>query len=196
MSVASRSSSRSSARLGAGIRGVGVIRPAAPYSLVAVERRGRDEPDGEPGGRATSLVAGADAEARWRTIVDGLSRFAARPLELDEEVSRRHPDESPESRTRLLLDERDRCQHPRPPVHTSSLATPPPHLHLTLPPPQRPLQHPTTPPHTPPHTAPPLGTFAPPLDEAGNSVRGQLAATFLSRRLGLDLFVSEPDDPA
>ena len=38
-----------------------------------------------------------------------------------------------------------------------------------------------------------LGTFAPPLDEAGNSVRGQLAAAFLSRRLGLDLFVSEPD---
>ncbi len=37
-----------------------------------------------------------------------------------------------------------------------------------------------------------LGTFAPPLDAAGNSVRGQLAARFLSRRLGLDIFVSEP----
>ncbi len=37
-----------------------------------------------------------------------------------------------------------------------------------------------------------FGTFAPPLDAAGNSVRGQLAAAFLSRRLGLDLFVSEP----
>lgn len=36
-----------------------------------------------------------------------------------------------------------------------------------------------------------LGTFAPPLDAAGNSVRGQLAAAFLSRRLGLDLFASE-----
>ena len=36
-----------------------------------------------------------------------------------------------------------------------------------------------------------LGTFAPPLDEAGNSVRGQLAARFLSRALGLDLFASE-----
>ena len=35
-----------------------------------------------------------------------------------------------------------------------------------------------------------LGTFAPLLDEAGNSVRGQLAARFLSRRLGLDLFAS------
>jgi glutaminase len=37
-----------------------------------------------------------------------------------------------------------------------------------------------------------LGTFAPPLDAAGNSVRGQLVAQFLSRRLGLDIFVSSP----
>ncbi len=38
-----------------------------------------------------------------------------------------------------------------------------------------------------------LGTFAPPLDGAGNSVRGQLAARFLSHRLGLDLFTSRPE---
>jgi glutaminase len=38
-----------------------------------------------------------------------------------------------------------------------------------------------------------LGTFAPPLDAAGNSVKGQLAAAFLSRSLGLDLFASRPD---
>jgi glutaminase len=38
-----------------------------------------------------------------------------------------------------------------------------------------------------------LGTFAPPLDDAGNSVKGQLAARFLSRRLGLNLFVSKPE---
>ena len=37
-----------------------------------------------------------------------------------------------------------------------------------------------------------LGTFAPLLDEAGNSVKGQLAATFVARELGLDLFVSAP----
>ena len=37
-----------------------------------------------------------------------------------------------------------------------------------------------------------LGTFAPPLDAAGNSVRGQLVARFLSQRLGLDLLPSEP----
>jgi glutaminase len=38
-----------------------------------------------------------------------------------------------------------------------------------------------------------LGTFAPALDAAGNSVKGQLAAAFLSRRLGLDLFASKPE---
>ncbi|MFO7547373.1 MAG: glutaminase A [Acidimicrobiia bacterium] len=37
-----------------------------------------------------------------------------------------------------------------------------------------------------------LGTFSPPLDAAGNSVRGRLVARHLSRALGLDLFVSEP----
>jgi glutaminase len=37
-----------------------------------------------------------------------------------------------------------------------------------------------------------LATFSPPLDAAGNSVRGRLATRFLSRSLGLDLFASEP----
>ena len=39
-----------------------------------------------------------------------------------------------------------------------------------------------------------LGTFAPPLDKAGNSIKGQLAAKFLSQRLGMDLFASKPED--
>jgi glutaminase len=39
-----------------------------------------------------------------------------------------------------------------------------------------------------------LGTFAPPLDEAGNSVKGQLAAKYLSQQLGMDLFVSQPEE--
>jgi glutaminase len=38
-----------------------------------------------------------------------------------------------------------------------------------------------------------LGTFAPPLDKAGNSVKGQLATKFLSQHLGLDLFISKPE---
>lgn len=38
-----------------------------------------------------------------------------------------------------------------------------------------------------------LGTFAPPLDAAGNSVKGQLVAKFLSDRLGMNLFASQPE---
>ena len=41
-----------------------------------------------------------------------------------------------------------------------------------------------------------LATYAPLLDAAGNSVRGVLAATFLSRALGLDLFASQAAEAA
>lgn len=37
-----------------------------------------------------------------------------------------------------------------------------------------------------------MGTFAPPLDREGNSVKGQKVARFLSSRLGLDLLISSP----
>jgi glutaminase len=37
-----------------------------------------------------------------------------------------------------------------------------------------------------------LGCFAPPLDEAGNSVKGQLVTRYLSEKLGLNLFASKP----
>jgi glutaminase len=37
-----------------------------------------------------------------------------------------------------------------------------------------------------------LATYSPPLDDAGNSVRGQLVTKFLAERLGLNLFASEP----
>ena len=38
-----------------------------------------------------------------------------------------------------------------------------------------------------------LGTFSPPLDPAGNSVRGALLTRHLSQRLGLNIFASAPD---
>lgn len=41
-----------------------------------------------------------------------------------------------------------------------------------------------------------LATFAPLLDAAGNSVKGQLATTFLSRKLGMHLFASEAAAPS
>ena len=37
-----------------------------------------------------------------------------------------------------------------------------------------------------------MGKFAPPLDRAGNSVKGQLVAKFLSPRRGMDLLASAP----
>ena len=37
-----------------------------------------------------------------------------------------------------------------------------------------------------------LATFSPPLDPAGNSVRGQLVTKYLAERIGLNLFASEP----
>jgi glutaminase len=37
-----------------------------------------------------------------------------------------------------------------------------------------------------------VGTYSPPLDDAGNSVRGQRVTTYLSERLGLNLFASAP----
>ena len=37
-----------------------------------------------------------------------------------------------------------------------------------------------------------LATYSPPLDAAGNSIRGQLATKYLAERLGLNLFASAP----
>jgi glutaminase len=38
-----------------------------------------------------------------------------------------------------------------------------------------------------------LATFSPLIDTAGNSVRGQLASRFLSERMGLNIFASQPE---
>jgi glutaminase len=38
-----------------------------------------------------------------------------------------------------------------------------------------------------------LGTFAPPLDSAGHSIKGQLMAKFLSQQLGMNLLISRPE---
>jgi glutaminase len=41
-----------------------------------------------------------------------------------------------------------------------------------------------------------LGTFAPPLDQFGNSIKGQLVAKHLSQELGMNLFASKPHQSA
>lgn len=68
-----------------GVNGTGL----AFNSLAAVERAedGRTNPMVNPGAMATtSLVPGATIDAKWHFILDGLSRFAGRPLRLDDEV--------------------------------------------------------------------------------------------------------------
>ena len=58
-------------------------------ALAAIERDpdGRTNPMVNPGAiAATSLIPGADLEARWTVLSDGLTRFAGRALMLDEEV--------------------------------------------------------------------------------------------------------------
>lgn len=213
-------------------------------SLAAVEAGpgGRTNPMVNPGALVTAgLVPGAGLEQRWDTVVDGLSRFAGRRLDLDPEVHRSaaatnhrnralaqllhslgtlpgDPDETVELYTRqscLAVTAVDLARmgatladggvHPgtrervvEAPVCRAVLSvmataglyeTSGSWLYEVGLPGKSGIAGGMV-------TVSPgkgaLGTFAPPLDAAGNSVRGRLAARFLSRELGLDLFASAP----
>jgi glutaminase len=69
---------------------VGVNATGLPFdSIAAIERdpAGRTNPMVNAGAIATtSLAPGASVADRWRFVADGLSRFAGRPLPLDEDV--------------------------------------------------------------------------------------------------------------
>lgn len=226
-------------------RKLGVNPTGLPFdSVAAIERSsdGRTNPMVNAGALATTSCApGADTEARWRFLRDGLSRFAGRHLELDEEIyasasSTNHRnrgmawvlhglgrlDADPQSTTELYTRQ---CALA---VTAHDLAT----MGATL-------ADGGVNPETGERVvaaevcrrtlavmavaglyetsgdwlydvgvpgksgigggivavAPGkggLGTFAPPLDEAGNSVKGQLAARFLARELGLTVFASAP----
>jgi glutaminase len=71
-------------------RELGVNATGQPFnSVVAIEQSpdGRTNPMVNPGAlAATSQVPGSSAEAKWRFIRDGLSRFAGRELVLDADV--------------------------------------------------------------------------------------------------------------
>jgi glutaminase len=73
-------------------RRIGVNATGLPFnSVAAVEQSGdgRTNPMVNPGAIAvTSLVPGADHDERWDFVHGGLSRFAGRALEVDEEVFR------------------------------------------------------------------------------------------------------------
>ena len=224
---------------------IGVNATGLPFnSLSAVEQApdGRTNPMVNPGAIATtSLVPGATADARWRFIHDGLSRFAGRSLVVDEEVygsasATNHanqaigrllqsrggiwlePAEAVDLYTRqcsLTVTARDLAvmgatladggvnplTHERvvdPQVCSYALAvmataglyeTSGDWLYSIGLPGKSGISGGVV-------TVAPgkgaLGTFAPLLDGAGNSVKGRLVAAYVSRRLGMDLFVSQP----
>ena len=189
----------------------------------------------------TSLAPGANAEARWRFIRDGLSAFAGRELQMDEEVyaseaatNQRNqgiarllhgygrmysdPDEATDIYTRqcalnvtahdlavmgaTLADggvnpitkdrvvDAERCRRVLAVMATAGLYEQSGDwlYEVGLPGKSGVAGGIVT-------IAPGkggLGVFSPPLDAAGNSVRGQLVTRFLSERLGLNLFASQP----
>jgi glutaminase len=214
-------------------------------SLAAVERGdgGRTNPMVNAGAIATtSLAPGAGAEARWAFLRDGLSRFAGRPLVLDEEVYASASASNHRNRgiASLLADHGRLGCDPAEAVdrytRQSSLRVSATELavmgatlagggvnpitrervidagvcHFTLAVMCTAGMYETSGDWLYDVGVPGksgigggivvvspgkggLGTFAPPLDAFGNSVKGQLAARFLSRRLGLSLFVSAPE---
>jgi glutaminase len=224
---------------------LGVNSTGLPFnSLAAIERNadGRTNPMVNAGAMATtSLVPGINADAKWRFLREGLSRFAGRTLSLNAEVY----DSATKTNFRnqsiaclLRSHERIYCD----PAEATDLYTKQCSLNVSAkdlavmgatladggvnPLTKERLVDPTVCHYTLAVMATAglyetsgdwlydiglpgksgigggivtvspgkggLGTFAPPLDQAGNSVKGQLVAKFLSQRLGLDLFVSKP----
>ncbi|MBV8703766.1 MAG: glutaminase A, partial [Acetobacteraceae bacterium] len=215
-------------------------------SLEAIERGkdGRTNPMVNPGAIATtSLVPGATIEEKWRFILEGLSEFAGRRLELSEEVyaSASAANDRNQSIARFLqtygriyldpahamdlytrqcsLDvsardlavmgaaladggvnpvtkrrvvDADTCRYALAVMATAGLyETSGDWLYDVGLPGKSGIGGGIV-------TVSPgkggLGTFAPPLDAAGNSVKGQLVARFLADELGMNLFASEPKD--
>jgi glutaminase len=226
-------------------RKLGVNATGLPFnSLTAVERSadGRTNPMVNSGAIATtSLVPGESAEAKWRFVLEGLSRFAGRELELQDEVYASASDTNHRNQAiARLLESVDRIYWD--PAEATDLYTRQSCLAVTardLAVMGATLADGGVNPLTRERVVEPavcrfalavmttaglyetsgdwlyevglpgksgigggivtvspgkggLGTFAPPLNRAGNSVKGQLVARFLASRLGLDLFASEP----
>jgi glutaminase len=224
---------------------VGVNATGLPFdSITAAERdpAGRTNPMVNAGAIATtSLVPGATAEARWRFVADGLSRFAGRPLPLDQEVLESAYATNHRNRALAAL-LRSRGALAGEAGEATDLYTRQSCLQVTavdLAVMAATLADGGVNPVTGERVVAPeiarvtlavmavagmyetsgdwlvdvgvpgksgigggiatvspgkggLGTWSPRLDSAGNSVRGQLTARFLARRLGLDLLASVP----
>src|SRR4051812_23424521 len=227
---------------------VGVNATGLPFnSIAAIEQGpgGRTNPMVNAGAIATtSLTPGASVEVRWRLLAEGLSRFAGRPLALDQEVLDSAAETNHRNRalaallrsTGALAGEADEATD----LYTrqSCLAVTAVDLAVM----GATLADGGVNPLTGQRVVGPdmarvalavmlvaglyetsgdwlldvgmpgksgigggivtvapgkggLGTYSPRLDGAGNSVRGQLVARALARRLGLDLLASSPAPP-
>lgn len=226
-------------------RAIGVNATGQPFNSVgAVERAtgGRTNPMVNAGAIATvGLVPGTSLEDKWAFMVDGLSRFAGRTLELDQEVyasvvetNHRNralgnllrsmgalevdPDEAVELYSRqscLSVDAADLaaagatlanggvqpitgeqvvraavCHDVMATMATAGLYDTSGDWLWDIGLPGKSGIGGGIVAVSPGKGA--LGAFSPRLDDAGNSVRGQLAAAFLSKALGLDLFAATP----
>jgi glutaminase len=226
---------------------IGVNATGLPFNaLEALERSvdGRTNPMVNPGAiAATSLVPGSTYREKWQIILDGLSRFAGRPLVLNEpifacasesnfrnrEIAKRlealrrlslDPAEAvdlytrqcsldvsakdlavmgatladggvnPVTRQRVLKAES--CQSALAAMATAGLYEKSGDWLYDAGAPGKSGISGGIVAVSPGKGA--LGAYAPPLDEAGNSVKGQLVARFLSKRLGLNLFAAKPED--
>jgi glutaminase len=222
---------------------IGVNATGLPFNaLEAVERSpdGRTNPMVNPGAIATvGLLADGDREERWASLRDGLSRFAGRPLRLDDEVYASasatnlrnrelvaalvaaealpgDPDVALDlytrqsslavsatdlalmgatlanggvnPRTGVRVVSEEGCHHALVVMTTAGLYEDSGAWLYDVGLPGKSGIGGGIVTVAPGKGA--LATFSPLLDEAGNSVRGVLAATFLSRALGLDLFAS------
>jgi len=224
---------------------IGVNATGLPFnSLTAIEQSGdgRTNPMVNPGAMATaSLVPGRNADAKWKAILGGLSRFAGRDLSLNDEVyasasATNFQNQSIarllQSRRRIYLDPAEATdlytKQSSINVSARDLAVmgatladggvnpiikerviDPAICHYTLAVMATAGLYETSGDWLYDIGVPGksgigggivavspgkggLGTFAPPLDKAGNSVKGQLVARALSQRLGMDLFASRP----
>jgi glutaminase len=226
-------------------REVGVNATGLPFnSLAAVERQpdGRTNPMVNPGAIATtSLIPGGSADAKWRFLLAGLSRFAGRELAVDEDIYTSASATNHRNRAAAaLLEEHGRISSD--PAEALDIYTRQSSVRVTatdLAVMGATLADGGVNPLTGERVVDPatchctlavmataglyessgewlytvglpaksgiggglvtvspgkagLGTFAPLLDRAGNSVKGQLVARFLSEWLGLDLFASAP----
>lgn len=227
---------------------IGVNATGMPFNAAgAVERSpdGRTNPMVNPGAIVTTSLLEGDGEAKWNTLLNGLSAFAGRTLSMDEEVYSSASETNHANRALTwLLHQRDMlgCA----PELALDLYTRQSCLRVTAvdlavmgatladaginPVTHEQVVGPVSCHHTlavmltaglyeasgewlydvgqPGKsgiaggivTVSPgkggMGAFSPPLDDAGNSVRGQLAARFLAARLGLDLLQAAPPGEA